>query len=346
MKNWPRTAAVLLPALFMLSLALSAQRAEAQGDPSPEPEASETPVDETTQRALAAYKRGHVLAKKEQWGDALAAFEEAAAAKDKPLVQYNIVYCQRALGRYVAARRTARRILAAPEGLADSYLGDLRSFVGEFDQIIVAVEVTLEPGGAALTVDGRPLVKEGIVYLGGVAGGDASAVTPSKLTVEVDPGSHLFRAQRKGHQDVVVQRSFAPGERAQLPLRLDEMPATIVVKASEQDAIVRVDEREVGLAPIEFQRPAGSYRLKVEKEAFEPYSAELQLEAGQRTELTAEMLPYEQPLHEKWWFWTAIGGAVTAGVVLTVVLTRPEPEPPPYQTGNTGWLVEPSGFRF
>src|SRR5690606_6796397 len=116
--------------------------------------------------------------------------------------------------------------------------------------------------------------------------------------------------------------------------------------ASERDAIVRVDEREVGLAPIEFQRPAGSYRLHVEKEEFEPYSAELQLEAGQRTELTAEMLPYEQPLHEKWWFWTAIGGAVTAGVVLTVVLTRPEPEPPPYQTGNTGWLVKPSGFRF
>jgi len=42
----------------------------------------------------------------------------------------------------------------------------------------------------------------------------------------------------------------------------------------------------------------------------------------------------------------AIGGVVAGGVALSVVLTRPEPEPAPYQTGNTGWLVQPSAIRF
>lgn len=352
MWTWRAIAAVAV-SIAIGGVDARADEAPAESDgPQHEPAPAEAvpdeakPTDDVIARAGAAYRRGLTLAKREQWGDALAAFEEAAALHDKSLVQYNIVYCQRALGRYVAARRAARRLLAAPGELAQSYLDDLRVFIAEFDAIIVAVEVTITPHGAALTVDGRPPVRAGAVFLGGVSGGDTAGPPPSKFTLEVDPGSHLFRAHRQGHRDVVAQRSYAPGERARLDLRLDEMPATIVVESSERDAIVRVNEREVGLAPIELQRPAGRYRLQVEKDTFEPYSAELQLEAGQRTELRAEMLPYVQPLHEKWWFWTAIGGAVTTGVVLTVILTRPEPEPPPYQTGSEEWLAQPSGFRF
>ena len=52
-------------------------------------------VDEATVRGRAAALRGIQLSKEEQWGDALAAFEEAAAARDAPLLEFYIAYCER-----------------------------------------------------------------------------------------------------------------------------------------------------------------------------------------------------------------------------------------------------------
>ncbi len=67
-----------------------------------------SPPDATTERASQAFRNGVKLAKAEQWGDALVAFEAAAAARDAALVQFNIAYCPRALGRYVSARETTK----------------------------------------------------------------------------------------------------------------------------------------------------------------------------------------------------------------------------------------------
>ncbi len=304
-------------------------------------------MDEATQRGREAYLRGVELSKKEQWGDALAAFEEAAEARDAPVVQYNIVICLRALGRYVAASRAAAAILAQPEGLAGSQVEDLKAFAAEFDAVLVRLEVTLEPKSAGLTVDGRPLLREGDVYLASVApAGKGTSPSTATFTLVLDPGSHLFRATRPGHQPVVVQKSYRASQRTKLALRLDEMPATVAIESEPRDAIVRVDEREVGLAPIEFQRPAGRYSVEVVKDDFETYTAELDLHAGQRSDLTAKLVPYEQPIVEKWWFWTSIGAVIAGGAVLTYFLTRPEPEPPPYEGGSSGWVVTPQLFQF
>jgi len=304
-------------------------------------------VDEATQRGREAYLRGVELSKKEQWGDALAAFEEAAEARNAPVVQYNIVVCQRALGRYVAASRTAAAVLAQPEGLASSQVEDLKAFATEFEAVLVRLEVTLEPKSARLTVDGRPLLQDGNEYLASVApAGKGTSPASSTFTVVLDPGSHLFRATRPGHQPVLVQKSYRASQRTKLALRLDEMPATVAIESVPKAAIVRVNEREVGLAPIEFQRPAGRYTVEVVKDDFETYTAELDLHAGQRSDLTAKLVPYEQPIVEKWWFWTSIGAVVAGGAVLTYFLTRPEPEPPPYDGGSSGWVVTPQLFQF
>lgn len=316
-------------------------------------ETADTPADEATVRARQAFARGLKLAKSEQWGDALAAFEEAAATRDAPLVRYNIAYCQRALGRYVAARRTAKQILAAPEGLSSDYVEDLKGYVRQFEAVVVRVTVTMVPKTAVLTVDGHPLEKVGDDYMAstGTTGSGGTKIGRERFSVIVDPGSHLFVARRRGHQDVVVQRSFRPGQRDTLDLRLDEMPATVVVDSNPQNAIIRVDDREVGVAPTEFERPPGRYRVDVWKDDYETFTTQLDLEAGQHAELTAELLPYEAPIYERWWFWTSLVGAVATGVVTAVVATLPDPVPPDYETGSSGWLVDPqpagiAAFRF
>jgi hypothetical protein len=300
--------------------------------------------DDKTERGRQAYLRGVQLAKAEQWGAALGAFEEAAVSRDAPVIQFNIAYCLRALGRYVAAREALGRVMKDSTGLDPSQREDAKAYLSEFEKLLVRVKVTLEPEVAALAVDGRPL-KRGEAddqLLAGVAPpGDGASPGRSAFTVILDPGLHVFRAARPGHQDAVIQRSYKPGEQTALALKLDVLPATVAIRSEPASAIVRIDKREVGLAPIEVQRTAGRYRLEVVRDGFDTYAATLDLSAGQRADITAKLVPYKEPLTQKWWFWTGAAAVIVGGVALTYFLTRPEPQPPDYDPGNANWLVVP-----
>jgi len=336
-------------ALFGAALWAAAPRADAQTRAPASPPQSASPADDATARGRAAYLRGLQLAHDEHWGDALAAYQEAASARDAPVVEFSIAYCERALGRYVAARRTLQTVLVNPTGLDPTQLADAKAYLDESEKLIVRVSVQMDPANALLTVDGRPLTEGDAkdTYLAGLAAaGAASPLGKSSFTVLLDPGLHLFRAAREGHQDAVLSKSYRAGESATLDLHLDVLPATIAIRSEPAAAIVRVDAREVGLAPIEFQRPAGQYKLEVLLDRYETYKATLDLQPGQRSDLTARLNPYHEPLTKKWWFWTGAAAVVAGGVAATYFLTRPTPQPPPYQGGNTGWVVQAQGVRW
>lgn len=320
-------AKVLALALFALMTAIA-----------PLTYAQSAPTD-ATERGKQAFTRGVERVHEQKWGEALAAFEEAAAARDAPRIQFNIAYCQRALARYVAARRTLQRVLKDPAGLDPNELEDAKGYLAEFDQVMVRAHVTIDPKEAALTVDGRPLVAadDGNAHLAGVGpAGPPVSVGASSFAALLDPGAHVWRAVRPGHQDAIVQKSYRPGETVEVDLHLDMLPATVAVRSDPSLSIVRVDGREVGLAPIELQRVAGKYSLEVVRDQYEPYTTRLDLSPGQRTDLEAKLVPYKPPLTKKWWFWTTVGAVVVGGVVLTYALTRP---PAPYDGGSANWVV-------
>ncbi len=335
----------------MLGVVLAASGA--QGAPPPSA-AGVAAGDATNERARVAFLRGVAEAKSEQWSEALAAFEEATKLRDLPLARFNVGYCQRALGRYVAARETLLRVLAEPTGLSAMQVDEARAYVSEIEPLLVQIDVALDPPAAALTVDGRPLQR---ATQGGPAGREVflvSVAAPSgpesigraAFTLVADPGVHLVRAVRAGHRDAIVQRSFRPGERARLDLHLDSLPATVAVRSEPPQAIVRVDDREVGLAPIDVERPAGSYSIRVEHEGFEPHTARFALSAGERADLTASLVPEKHPITKTWWFWTAAGLVVSGAATATYLLTRTTPDPPPYDGGSTGWVARPAALHF
>lgn len=304
----------------------------------------------STERGRQAFARGVQLSHDEHWGDALTQFEEAAAARDAPLVQFNIAYCQRALGRYVAARRTVLKVIANPAGLDPAQVDDTKAYLSEFDKVIARVHVTLDPPTAALTIDGRPLIaddRDPNTFLAGVGpAAEAKPLGKPSFDVLFDPTTHLVRASREGHHDALVHPSYRAGEVGVLDLHLDILPATIVIKSEPSQGIVKLDGREVGVAPIEFQRPAGNYKLEVVRDRFETYSASLALSPGQRAELTTKLSPYTAPLTKRWWFWSGAIAIVAGGILLTYFVTRPTPQPPPYDGGSAGWVVYGQGLRF
>ena len=340
--------------MAMVGLLMSlATATEALADDEPVQQSEETAPepepDGATARGRKAFQRGLALAAEEQWGEALEAFLEAADARDSAVVQFNLAYCYRALGRYVAAQRAITRALATPELLTPPELEDARGYLAEFSELIGTLDITLTPKSAKLSVDGRRLTAvegKNDVWAAGLGEPGEASVGHGRLKVLVDPGMHVFRAVRPGHADAVVRKSVRPGATVKLDLDLARLPATLRIQSQPRGAIVTVDGREVGLAPVEVERKAGKHVIEVIQDDYETYTATVDVEAGQRSELTAELEPYSPPLYERWWFWTAAAGVVAAGAVATWAATRTAPEPPPYNGGSTGWVVQSTTIRF
>jgi hypothetical protein len=336
----------LVAGLVALLLASAPPRAGADDLPSPDA----GPDADATARARAAFVAGAELAALMLWGEALVRFEESARLRPHAGTTYNIGVCQRSLGQYTRARATLRRALAedARAGggeLAEDIEGNIAAHLAELELVIASLEVTLAPRRARISVDGRPLEHAGdadgapVLIAGTLAAGPGRAPPAGRFRLFLDPGRHVFVISRKGFSDAVVEREVAPGSRGVLALELERLPGTLHIAASEPRAAVAVDGVDIGLAPVVLSRPAGSYHVRVQKDGFDPYETDVTLSAAQRVDLLAPMRLEEPGLHERWWFWATLGGAIASAVVTTYVATRPEPERAPLDGGSLGWTI-------
>jgi hypothetical protein len=264
--------------------------------------------------------------------------------------------CERALGRYVRARQTLARSLAesaaSSNPLPESSVTEANGFIAEIDRILARATMTIDPPEAAIAVDGRPLAalateKGQTTLAAGVLPPGPGAPPPAAaFTLVLDPGVHVFTLSRKGFTDAVVNRTFAPGSTSTLDLKLDLLPAMLKVTSTQRGAIVRVDESDVGPAPVDVLRPSGTYRVVVTQKGFIPYDTRVTVKPGEELKLSAQLTEDKPTILSRWWFWTGAATVIAAGVVITYVATRPTPEPPPYDGGTTGWVVQPAGFQF
>jgi hypothetical protein len=306
--------------------------------------AADPPEDARVGEARALYARGIELVKASEWAEALDNFEKSFAARAHPVTLYNIGACERAMGRYTRAAAHLRDAVEArsTDRLPGPMEADARAFIDEIDRILVRVTVTLDPADAAVSVDGRPLLDRGGTLVAGLrAPGPGEPPPSATFELVLDPGTRLLTLSRKGFSDVVLTRTFAPATRGPLPLTLHRLPATLRIAADVERAIVRIDGADVGMAPVEVSRPGGSYRVIVSKDGREPYEAQIRVNPGEESQISATLVEKKTPLTKRWWFWAAAGAVVVGGALTTYALTRPEPQPPAYDGGTTGWIARP-----
>lgn len=273
------------------------------------------------------FKKGAELAKDAQWGAALAAYERSAKLRPHPWTTYNIGVCERALGQYVRARKTFERALEQRTSEADlpnATVDDVKRFLAEIDRLVGSLDVTVEPADARLAIDGRP-------HEGDTKGGVAHLV--------LDPGRHVIVLSREGFSDAVHAEDVRPGDKRAVKLALDRLPATLAVRASKAEAVVAVDGLDVGVAPVDLLRPAGTHHVVVRKSGFVAYETDAVVRPGQRVELVAALKEEKPSVFSRWWFWTAAGVVVTGAAITTYALTRPDPERPALDGGGLGWTV-------
>jgi PEGA domain len=309
---------------------------------------SESEPPEVAQ-ARALFLEGLSEVREAHWGEALAAFERSEALRAHPLTTYNIGACERALGHYTRARRALGRALTETGGgeLPPSVVSDARVFLEEIEQLLVRLTVNVEPPSARIAVDGRPLELElprgagATLIAGTLAPGRGTTPPASSFVLLADPGVHVITLSSAGYGDVVVNKTYRPGQAVAERWVLSELPATIRISSNEARALVSVNGKDVGIAPIDVIRPAGSYRVEVSKPGFVPYAAEVRVKAGQESALRSTLVPEPPSLLGKWWFWTAAislaGGVATA----TYFVTRSEAQPqrPPLDGGTLGWAA-------
>jgi hypothetical protein len=341
-----------------MGIALVCPMVGAQGEPPVEETSSATlpTPDPKVEQARELYRRGIEHVKRTEWAEALSRFESSAALRPHATTTFNIAACERALGQYTRARTIFQTALVQanrqPETLAPSLRTEAEALVREIDKLLVRVSVRLEPANAAIAVDGRPLERAGqaggmpVLLAGAAPPGPGRALQVSSFVLVLNPGNHVITLSRAGHADAVVRKSYKAGSRQRLDLRLERLPATLLVSANVDGALVRVSDVDIGPVPAEVLRPAGNYRVRVDKEGFDTYETSVTVRAGEQSALSAKLVPESHALTSRWWFWAGAAAVVATGVVVTYVLTRPEPEPPPYDGGSTGWVVQPSGVRF
>jgi hypothetical protein len=343
-------------AVALLWIPAGAQPIEDDGAERDESEAVEEGPEESAEEprtvaAREAFVRGADFVQKAQWGEALAAFERSQRLRPHAVTRFNIGACERALGHYTRARKS---LIAALEQhrkqggdrLSESLVGDVHAFLREIDGAMARVRIALDPPDARIAIDGRPLAVESktpeeLVMIAGLRAAGPPARPPrSDFVVLLDPGNHVISLSHEGFRHVVLNRTFDPGSTTSLPLKLSKLRARIHVDASREEAVVRVNGVDVGLAPVAVQRPAGVYRVAVEKPGFTPYDTEVTVDPGQRLNLHATLSPETLGIHQQWWFWAAAGTLVNAAVTITFLATRPPAERPAPSGGGWDWAID------
>lgn len=305
--------------------------------------------EERSAQARAAFLEGTALVQKSQWAEAIDAFERASVIAPHAITTYNLGACERATGHFTSAYtrfETALTQHAASGGkeLPPSLLAETRAFLDELTHIMVRVTMRVEPDGATLAVDGRPLepvdpaADPPLLTLARRAA--AGAAPPARrFALLLDPGAHVFVFARKGFANAVVNRSFRPGETAELNLSLDLLPATLHIGSNRPRAVVSVDGIDIGPAPADLRRSPGAHDVSVREPGFTSYVTRVSLSPGEETRLDAALAPEKPSLFTRWWFWTAAGVVVAGAAVATYALTRPEPQRAEVGSGTLGWSV-------
>jgi hypothetical protein len=299
---------------------------------------------DSTDQARAEFVRGVDLAGKGLWGEALASFERSSALRPHALTTYNVATCERALGAYTRARATYTKALAEEEARAGelpaSYADEAKTRRTEIESLLAHANVTVEPAGATIAIDGRPLLADGASFVAGVApAGLATEAPATRFELLLDPGAHVITLAAKGFSTIVVNRTFAPASHGELTLSMARLPATLRVSALQEGAIVTLDGRDIGVVPIETTRPAGSHSLTVDAKGFVPYRTSLVLLPGQEVNLRAPLSRQPPSITKRWWFWAGAGALAATIVGVGVGVFFATRSPPPPDGGGLGWAA-------
>jgi hypothetical protein len=237
--------------------------------------------------------------------EALAAYDDAYAKRPDPALLYNKGRAHEALGDYPRALENLEQFekLATPE-LRQRVLG-LSTLIADFRKKVASLAVICDVEGATIRLRDRTI-----------------GTTPLSNVVRVNAGPGTLEVLKEGYfpykTDVVLPGGGIASFDVKLSSRLTS--GLLVVTSPVVGARATVDGKSEGTVPLEVVVGSGPHRIELTRDGYHPASSSVVLAAGERRSVD---LPLEATagVTSKWWFWTAIGVGLAAGVVGVIVLT-------------------------
>jgi PEGA domain len=229
-----------------------------------------------SQEAATRYGRGIGLYKDGDYSAALAEFRAAYRALPSWEVLYNIGLCERRLYKYGDSVRNLEAYLSqggsrVPKDRRDAVAREL----SEIRALTAVVTITVTGDPADVTIDG-----------------EAVGSSPFKEPFLLGPGKKVFKATREGENPAEKSEEIVSGTQVTIVLsprpKVTE-PAVLTMESSPKGAVISVDGKLAGTAPLTVTLEPGGHLVVAEAPGHQTYSQEVALAEGQKRELSIVM---------------------------------------------------------
>ncbi|MBW2462243.1 MAG: PEGA domain-containing protein [Deltaproteobacteria bacterium] len=307
---------------MLIGLSLCLSGTAAAQDSSPEPDTSAT-----AEEARELFGRGVELSREERWGEAIEYFRRSAAVAPRPSTTFNIALALLRLGKPNEAKAMLTLYLTQSEGIEreDVRRAQSAELMDLAESSIATLTLEVSPPETALRVDG--VLVEG-------AGGTR--------VLSLDPGAHAIRGTLEGFTPGTLELSLLEGaqvaESLSLAARTD--PARVRITSNVTSASIQIDGEEVGRGSYAGELDAGSYRIDVRAEEYEPYRRDLEVSPLDRVNVTASLARIDSDsVWRNPWLWVAVG-VVVLGAGIGVGVGVASSGTAPAYGGTTGVVLQ------
>jgi hypothetical protein len=168
--------------------------------------------------------------------------------------------------------------------------------------------------------------------------GESVGTTPQKLPVALAPGAHTIKVSKPGHSDYLDTFQLKRGQDLVLEIDLLALAGILQVNATAPEAIVAIDQRQLGTVPFEGEITPGAHVLEVRAPGHTTFRQDLSVIAGELYAYDVQLVALapgamggdaDTPWYGHWWVWAGAAAVVAGGVTAGLLLSRSEPEAAP-----------------
>jgi hypothetical protein len=258
--------------------------------------------DAKLEEAKRHFAQGVALYNDGNFNAALAEFDAAYKLKQSPSVLYNIGLTQKSLFHYNEAIDSLQEYLAKDKKIKADQQKQVQQLISEMRALLAEVTINVIPDGAAIKLDERAIGQAPMKPYGIAAGNH-----------KIDISAEGYKPQSK---DILV----TAGQPQTLNFKLEAIPKSgkAHITANQPLSEVKIDDKVVGMAPVDVELPIGGHQIEVVAKGYQPYRGELVVAGGQVREVkvTLELPPAPQrgKWYKQWYVWVPVG-VVAAGAI-------------------------------
>jgi hypothetical protein len=231
-------------------------------------------------------------------------------------VLYNIGLTQKALFHYNEAIDSLQEYAAKDKKIKPDQQKQVQQLISEMRALLAQVTINVIPDGATIKLDDRAIGQAPMKPYG------------------IAAGNHKIDISAEGYQPQNKEILISAGQPQTINFKLEAIPKSgkAHITANQPLSEVKIDDKVVGMAPVDVELPIGGHQIEVTAKGYQPYRGELVVAGGQvrDVKVTLELPPAPQrgKWYKQWYVWVPVGvvaaGAIAVG--LGVGLTQ-KPQP-------------------